>query len=274
MRIVKDRTDEQLLTTGRRDEGAVAELLDRYWEVAYRVALRLTHDPGAAEDAAQSAFLKALSRSAQFDRAQRFRPWFFAVVANEARMIDRARSRRAHHEARASRSPESRDAEHVDAVDAVRTHLAALPEVARQAIRLHYLDGLTHEETGAVLGLPKGTVSSRIRRGLRELRGRVGAATLAVGGASLTALLEASDDTTVPAAPPPRPCSVARPPRQPPAVRRRLGPPRPRSSPASSSRSPRPACSSRPSRRTRHRARRWRRRRRTTPESVQSRPSR
>lgn len=200
--VMTEPTDELLVPAlARGDEGAIATLLERYWARAYRVAHQLTGDPGAAEDVAQETFVKVLRAAGQFDASRAFRPWFFQVLRNEARQQHRSRARRAGHEERAAaadRAPETR----VEAADAVRTYLARLPEEHREPIALHYLEGLTFDQVAEVLGCPRGTVASRIKRGLDSLRSRL-EPSHALSSAALVEVLERALRVEAPPAPSP-----------------------------------------------------------------------
>ena len=152
----------------RGDEQALALLLDRYWRRAYGLAYRLVGEPHAAEDAAQEAFVKLLEHAGSYDPARPFRPWFFQIVANQARQGHRGRARRAEHEARATPRPTSTAAS--DDAEAVQACLDRLPPAQRESIALHYLGGLTLQEVADALACPLNTVASRVRRGIESLR--------------------------------------------------------------------------------------------------------
>ena len=192
------KTEEALISAlVEGDERGVEELLGRYWAPAYRVAYQLTGDPGSAEDVAQEAFIRALRAIGRFDTAQPFRPWFFQILKNEARKHHRARARREGHEARAEAA--SRPSRDHDAVEAVHTYLAQLPEDQREPIALHYLGGFTLHEVGELLGCPKSTVNTRIRRGMDALRLRL-QPTCAIAPAALIELLRSGPAAAAPPA--------------------------------------------------------------------------
>lgn len=172
-------TGDEDLVAGlvRRDEAAVALLLERWWSRAYRLAHQLTGDAAAAEDVAQESFVQALRAASGFDPARgAFAPWFLRIVRNAAFNAARARKRRVDHEVSAARErPEGATDDLGERADAagVRAHLHALSPPYREALALHYLQGLTFQEVAEVLGCPLGTVASRMRRGLEALRARV-----------------------------------------------------------------------------------------------------
>ena len=178
-----------LIRAASGDQSAAERLLERYWGLAFRVALRLTSDPALAEDSARGAFLKAFAGPERFDPQRLFRPWFLTLAASEALMISRSASRPQAHEGPALRAQAEDALTQVDLREAVATHLSRLEERLRVPLSLHYLDGLTHAEVGEVLSCPKSTAATRIRDGLALLRTRVPAPLLAIALVPLSALL-------------------------------------------------------------------------------------
>lgn len=178
--MTTNRTDEDLVL--ERTGASLAMLVERHWQRAYRVALAITRDPGAAEDAAQETFVRLASSAARFEAERGFAPWFHRIAVNVARNHGRSRRRRARHEERAaSRRGEPIAADPAEAAVAGEVHeaLDRLPDEYRRALVLHYFEGRTHEEVAKALGVPAGTASSRIRRGLEKLQESVrGAATV------------------------------------------------------------------------------------------------
>ena len=153
-RPVRRASDAALVRAAQGgSERAVEELFARHWPDAFRTALLIAHDRAAAEDIAQEAFVSALRALPRFDRARPLRPWLHRIVVNRA--IDWARSRRLRAEV---------------GVDAV-------PEPAAPPVDLGLGDigpalaQLTPGEIATMLDLPRGTVNSRLRRGLDALGG-------------------------------------------------------------------------------------------------------
>src|ERR687885_711149 len=152
-------------------------LFRAHWPRAFRAAYLVVHDAAAAEDIAQEAFLAALRALDRFDRRRPFGPWLHRIVVNRA--IDWARARtlraeisddgtieRAAAHARASASDsDSR---------ALASGLAALSPEHRAVIVLRHLLEYTPGEIAELLELPRGTVNSRLRRGLDALREAIG----------------------------------------------------------------------------------------------------
>jgi len=164
---------------GARDGSAadLEALFREHWPRAYRAAYLVVHDAAAAEDVAQEAFLAALRALDRFDRRRPLGPWLHRIVVNRA--IDWARARSLRGEvfaeglvevaAPAADAPASR-APYADAT------LAALGDLSpehRAVIVLRYLLEYTPGEIAELLELPRGTVNSRLRRGLDQLGGRL-----------------------------------------------------------------------------------------------------
>jgi RNA polymerase sigma-70 factor (ECF subfamily) len=154
----------------RGSQDAVEELFNRHWNGAYRAALLVTGDRAAAEDIAQEAFLSALRALPGFDLRRPLRPWLHRIVVNRA--IDWSRARALRHEvgADAAGEPEARpDAGGAPLGSDVIEALMGLGVEQRAVIVLRYVLELTPGEIGALLDLPRGTVNSRLRRGLDAL---------------------------------------------------------------------------------------------------------
>jgi RNA polymerase sigma-70 factor (ECF subfamily) len=169
---------EQALIRGAAagSEVDLEQLFRRFWPRAYRVAFLIVHDHAAAEDIAQEAFVQALRRLDRFDRRRRFAPWLNTIVANRA--IDWARARTARRESRheppeASASAQAPGGRYSDEVLAA---LATLTPEHRAVIVLRYLLEYTPGEIAGALELPRGTVNSRLRRGLDTLKDHLGEA--------------------------------------------------------------------------------------------------
>ena len=167
------RTGEATLVRAaqRGSAEAFAELFRRHWPRAHRAAWLVVHDATAAEDVAQEAFLAAVRALDRFDRRRPFGPWLHRIVVNRA--IDYARARELRREV-ADAGIEPAVVDRADAPgDDVLAALAALPPDQRAVIVLRHLLGFTPGEIASALGLPRGTVNSRLRRGLDGLQAEV-----------------------------------------------------------------------------------------------------
>jgi len=150
-------------------QGSVAdlELLFReHWPRAFRAAKLVTGDAAAAEDIAQEAFLAAIRNLDRFDRRRPFAPWLHRIVVNRA--IDWTRARRLRAEVELG--------EHLPAPPTPEPDgnalngIAELPPEHRAVIVLRYLLEYTPGEIAELLYLPRGTVNSRLRRGLDRMK--------------------------------------------------------------------------------------------------------
>jgi RNA polymerase sigma-70 factor (ECF subfamily) len=154
----------------RGSEEAVEELFTRHWGAAYRAALLVTGDRAAAEDIAQEAFLAALRALPRFDLRRPLRPWLHRIVVNRAIDWSRARAHRQEVGADAAPVAASRDAGDPRALrEDVASALLELAPEQRAVIVLRYVLDFTPGEIAAALDLPRGTVNSRLRRGLDAL---------------------------------------------------------------------------------------------------------
>lgn len=202
--------DEALLAefARTRAESAFEGLVRRHWPRAFGLAHDCLHDAAAAEDVAQEVFLKlARARTAELELRGPFVPWFRTLVLNAVRDRVKVAERRRRHEQRASvvRAPATtepaRELEAALQADDLRREVARLPLDVRLAVVLRYFEGRTHEEVARLLECPPGTASSRIRRGLEQLREQLHATGIASSVAAIEALLGAAPAPPVPAAP-------------------------------------------------------------------------
>jgi RNA polymerase sigma-70 factor (ECF subfamily) len=156
----------------------VEALFRHHWPLAYRAAYLVVHDAAAAEDIAQEAFLAALRALDRFDRRRPFGPWLHRIVVNRAIDWARARTLRAEisDDGTIERAAAVRDRTGAAGSDtrALAAGLAALSPEHRAVIVLRHLLEYTPGEIAELLGLPRGTVNSRLRRGLDALREAIG----------------------------------------------------------------------------------------------------
>jgi RNA polymerase sigma-70 factor, ECF subfamily len=144
----------------------VEALFRAYWRPSLRAAYLVVHDAAAAEDIAQEAFLAAIRRLHLFDRRRPFGPWLHRIVVNRA--IDWARSRQLRAETGPVEAGTWDDAR--DLSDETLAALARLTPEHRAVIVLRHLLGYSPGEIAELLDLPRGTVNSRLRRGLDTLK--------------------------------------------------------------------------------------------------------
>lgn len=172
-------TDEALLERAANgDQSAIAVLYDRYKGIMYGLASRITGDPALAQDVLQDAFVGIWRNAARFSSARASaRTWILSITHHRA--VDAVRRRRPTMELPDAEMPPPVQltmpdvwgdvAQRLDG-DAVRDALQTLSDVQREAIELAYFSGLTQQEIAARTGAPLGTVKSRVRLGLLQLR--------------------------------------------------------------------------------------------------------
>ena len=151
----------------------------RYQGIAQRTAHLIAGGSGDAEDAAQSALVKAYYALDRFDAERPFRPWLLRIVANEAKnrrrwltrhaTLELAEGQEAGAEATETASPETA------ALERERRHalLGAVNRLRhedREVIACRYFLELSEAETAEMLGVAQGTVKSRLSRALLRLR--------------------------------------------------------------------------------------------------------
>jgi RNA polymerase sigma-70 factor, ECF subfamily len=154
------------------DENAFTELIRTRVDGLYAVAYRIVRDAATAEDATQQAMLEAWRKLPQLRDAGRFDGWLYRLVANAAkRELLRQRSWTAKLRVVRSEASSSRDtAVGVVLHDELEHAFAALTPDHRIVVVLRHYLGWSSAEIAAELGLPAGTVASRIHYGLAALR--------------------------------------------------------------------------------------------------------
>jgi RNA polymerase sigma-70 factor (ECF subfamily) len=164
----RDRADAALIRAARDgSEAALETLFHRHWAYAQRTAYLVCQDRAGAEDIAQEAFLAAIRSLERFDRRRPFVPWLHRIVVNRA--IDWTRTRAARRETTTATVPEHPDPAEAEPDDDVLEALAELDADHRAVIVMRYLVDLSPGEIARALGIPRGTVNSRLRRGLDKL---------------------------------------------------------------------------------------------------------
>ena len=140
-------------------------IFDRHWQRVWRAAYAVTGDRELANDAAQDAFIRAGGALHRFDRRRPIEPWLVRIAVNRAIDLVRARRREA-----ADELPEALAFDPPLPDEELRAALQRLGPERRAVIALHYWFDYTTPEIAEVLGVPVGTVNSRLARALRDLR--------------------------------------------------------------------------------------------------------
>jgi RNA polymerase sigma-70 factor (ECF subfamily) len=199
-------SDTEVVRRAREgDHDAFRVLVERYQGRAFGLALRVLRNEEHARDAVQDAFLKAYGSLDRFQGRSSFYTWLYRIVMNQC--LDRKRRDKSDREVEwnddvaATQSPTAGALAAApiapdDAVErgevraAVAKAIAELPEDARRTIELREIDGLTYREISEALGIPKGTVMSRLHYARRKLQE-------ALGSTAAEALLHDSAEGTV-----------------------------------------------------------------------------
>ncbi len=184
------------------DHEAFRVLVERYQGRAYGLALRVLRDEEQARDAVQDAFLKVYGSLGKFEGRSGFYTWLYRLVMNvclDMKRRDRSGRQVEWEEESAleiaqgaetlapggsnpGRSGPEADLERAELRDVMARAIQALPDSARRTLELREIDGLSYAEIAKALGVPKGTVMSR----LFYARRRVQAALIEAGVASAT----------------------------------------------------------------------------------------
>lgn len=174
-------TDETLLKEYLAGKTGSFELLvRRYAQELHQFVLRFTGDSTTAEDVVQESFLQVHASADRFDPTRRFKPWLFTIAANKARDYLRKRTRRREvpFDARPSEDDES-GSRFVDLLAddealpddglrldeqrrAVKNVVEAMPENLREVLVLAYYHRFAYKDIADVIGVPLGTVKSRL----------------------------------------------------------------------------------------------------------------
>jgi RNA polymerase sigma-70 factor (ECF subfamily) len=165
------------------DHDAFRVLVERYQGRAYRLAARLLGDPDLARDAVQEGFLKAYGSLERFEGRSGFYTWLYRLVFNlciDMKRRDRS-SRHVEWDDEVARSVEASSDEALgpepgaeldrgELREALARAIEQLPDEARRTLLLREVDGLSYAEIAESLGIPKGTVMSRLHHARRRVR--------------------------------------------------------------------------------------------------------
>jgi RNA polymerase sigma-70 factor (ECF subfamily) len=173
-------SDEALVALAARSEQtALAELYDRYGRTAYGLALRVLRDQSLAEDAVQEAFLTVWRTAGRFvPERGKASTWILTLVHRRAVDAVRREQRRRADSLELAPEPAAEGVEE-DAWlrlqrERVQGALRRLPDAQREALELAYYGGFSQSELAERLGLPLGTIKSRMFTGLSRLREQLG----------------------------------------------------------------------------------------------------
>ncbi|ALG86967.1 ECF RNA polymerase sigma factor SigK [Gordonia phthalatica] len=182
MTVDADRLEHLLELVAAGDRAAFADLYDRTGPRVYGMVLRVLRDPGYSEEVTQDVYLQIWRDAGRFDAEQGSAMSWLLTIAHR-RAVDRVRSESSA-SARENRYGLRSLAEVVAGVDdevlmreaggRVRDCLGTLTDLQAQAVSMAYYDGFTYREVADRLAVALPTVKSRIRDGLKRLRGCLG----------------------------------------------------------------------------------------------------
>jgi RNA polymerase sigma-70 factor, ECF subfamily len=174
-------SDEQLLDAYRKgDKASFTRLVERYQRELFHFLVRFLGDRAAAEDIFQESFLQVHQSADSFDPQRRFRPWLFTIAANKARDLHRAQARRPTNPLQASISKgDDESGEFIDLMQGVdvspsepmereemqqkvQKAVMEMPGNLREILLLSYFHQFPYKQIGEILGIPLGTVKSRL----------------------------------------------------------------------------------------------------------------
>lgn len=175
--------DSDLNKARRGDREAMAQIVDRHYDAVYRFCARRI-GPDLAQDAAQETFLTAQKRLGSFAGASSLGTWLFGIAHNHCRNLSRKKKMEtvvcdSWLVDRESCRDSEFDSDHAVASqseqtlvdrEALRHALSTLSTDHREVVLLHEVEGLTYEEAATVLGIPVGTVKSRLHHAFMNLR--------------------------------------------------------------------------------------------------------
>lgn len=173
---------ELLARTARGDDRAFTGLYEALAGPVYGMVLRVLRDPAQSEEVTQEVLVEVWRQASRFSSERgSVRSWVLTVAHRRA--VDRVRSAQAstNREERVGRASHGREFDEVsEAVEhrleaqQVRTALNVLTDLQREAVTLAYYGGYTHREVSDLLGVPLGTIKTRLRDGLIRLRDEMG----------------------------------------------------------------------------------------------------
>ena len=156
---------------------ALAKLVEKHKKLAYRTALGLVGNRDDAYDISQEAFLRVYRSARTFDEKQPFLPWFYTIIANLSRTWLRRRTRREKpmldvddvSYLLVDRANPETEMIRRETIDRLRRALMDLSFEDREIITLQHFRGMSYDEIAHLLGIPKGTVMSRLYYARKKL---------------------------------------------------------------------------------------------------------
>ncbi|WP_149957642.1 sigma-70 family RNA polymerase sigma factor [Zafaria cholistanensis] len=180
----------ETVPVGEESEAERRERFERdalqYVDQLYSAAMRMARNPSDAEDLVQEAYTKAYSAFHQYNPGTNLKAWLYRILTNTYINLYRKRQREpqrsstdsvedwqmaqaAEHSSSGLRSAEAEALDHLPDSD-VKDALQAIPEEFRLAVYFVDVEGFAYKEVADILGIPMGTVMSRLHRGRKQLR--------------------------------------------------------------------------------------------------------
>ena len=168
---IDDDLDIELLKQVARGDGlAFHQLVDRHADRLYRVARSLVGNSADAEDVLQEAFAGAFRGAGKFEGRSSVKSWLTRIVVTQAAKFWRSRKGKRDQSIAEDVPVHSGGSASVDAKIDLNASLARLSEEHREVLVLREIDGMAYEEMAQVLGVPRGTIESRLFRARAELK--------------------------------------------------------------------------------------------------------
>jgi RNA polymerase sigma-70 factor (ECF subfamily) len=160
-----------------RDRGAAfLRLADDHLDKAYRLARAILRDPAEAQDATHDAFVQAWRKWETLRDPSRFEPWFDRILVNTCRNRLRSTRRQATDISDEVALSTGDHARHTEDRDVLGTAIAQLSPDHQLVVALRYYRDLTVDDIAKRLGIPTGTVQSRLHYALKRLHDAIDAA--------------------------------------------------------------------------------------------------
>ncbi|HSG30545.1 MAG TPA: sigma-70 family RNA polymerase sigma factor [Thermodesulfobacteriota bacterium] len=190
----KDLKDEQLasLYVKNRDDNAYNEIVNRYGEKIFRLAMRITKNPESAEEVLQNVFVKLIEKLGTFREESKLATWIYTVSSNEAFMYLRGKNKNSSKEISVEEFNNNDSGSYYEGLqlkydgfgpdesvnnmeqqEILDKAIGELPEEYRVVFQLRDVEGLSNQQTADILGLSLPAVKSRILRARNQLKKRL-----------------------------------------------------------------------------------------------------
>jgi RNA polymerase sigma-70 factor (ECF subfamily) len=196
--------DEKLLALigTQGGQNAFAELIRRYGDLVYSLALRSMGNPADADDAVQNIWLKIIRNAKQYSEKGTARAWIGQITVHETRDMIKQRTRERHRDQTAAK-PEvlqpATELEDREMQSLMEMTVRKLPETDREVVLLHYYEGFTQNEVASALGLSEATTKWRIHQALESLRSHLAKTGVTLSAGAMISTIKATPAYALPA---------------------------------------------------------------------------